>query len=72
MRYIGGMKNTKRVPLTDAIRSEAERVVEVTQAEAKALPGFLGHIVPAMLAHPGRGWYGCTFAGVKTLFVPKA
>jgi hypothetical protein len=67
------MKTTKKktYPLTDAIRNEAEQIVKVSPAEAAALPGFLGRLVPVMLAHPGRGWYGCTLAGVKTLFLPK-
>jgi hypothetical protein len=64
------MKNKHTV--TDAgvarLVAEADAVNRVTPAEAAALPGILGRLVPAMLA--AKGWYGCTISGKKTLYLP--
>jgi hypothetical protein len=60
-------KNTGRP--AQAVIDEADEVREVTLDEAGALPGMLGAICRATLAH--RGWYGCRVDGRKVMFVLK-
>lgn len=47
---------------------DCDVVFKVTYEQAKRLPGFLGRLVPNMLAV--RGHYDCTLDGMKALFVP--
>lgn len=49
------------------LAATADRVVTLTVAEARALPGMLRAIVPPMLLHHGH--YTATVGGVKTLYV---
>jgi hypothetical protein len=51
------------------IARDAERTIELTVENARALPGLLGRIAPACLRV--RGWYGCTLDGVRTLYIRK-
>jgi hypothetical protein len=55
--------------LTDKVRRQAERTVELTLEEAKALPNMLGRIAPGMMAY--HGFYSATVGGVKMLFIAK-
>jgi hypothetical protein len=68
-----GLYNTKwrdkAMKLTDKIRNQAEKVVELTMAEARKLPGFLGKFVPAHFEY--HGFYAAVVDGKKTLYLPK-
>lgn len=52
------------------IRSQADKVVAVTEAEAKALPGLLGRTVWAAL-YMGCGYRHVTVDGVKVFYERK-
>ena len=52
------------------IMEMADRVVSLTEAEAKALPGLLGRTVWAA-CFLGCGYRAVTVDGVKTFFQPK-
>jgi hypothetical protein len=47
--------------------AQAERIVSLNDADARALPDMLGRIAPAMLA--AHGYYAATVGGVKTLYL---
>ena len=55
--------------ITKAIRAEAQHIVELTLDEARQQPNMLGAIMPTHLKRDG--FYTCTIAGTKTLFLLK-
>ena len=63
----GGREMEKRI--VGELRRTADRVIELTVEEGRALPGMLGRIVPPMLIH--HGYYTATVDGAKTLYVRK-
>jgi hypothetical protein len=55
--------------LPSALSAQADRVVPVSLATARELPGMLGRIVPPMLE--AHGHYAATVGGIRTLYVRK-
>ena len=55
--------------LTNKIRNQAEKTIELTMDEAGKLPGLLGKIVPPYFEN--YGFYSAVVDGKKTLYIKK-